>query len=191
MIGGPPRSTQSRSSAASDVYKRQADGRRRAFGIHACAQRRHAQFLLDIVGPPHQLRRHAPDSSELLHLESEAIKLAWELRNRHIADPEFSEVPVDELLSKKMTSRLASTIDMNKALDIETVMRRSDTIYLTVVDKKRMAVSFINSVYYGFGSGIVTPKTGIALQNRGACFVPDPKPPNCIGPAKRPNESTP
>ncbi len=132
------------------------------------------------------IRRHAPDSAERLHLEIEAMKLAWELRNRHIADPEFSEVPVDELLSKKMTSRLASTIDMNKALDIETVMRRSDTIYLTVVDKKRMAVSFINSVYYGFGSGIVTPKTGIALQNRGACFVTDPKHPNCIGPAKRP-----
>ncbi len=132
------------------------------------------------------IRRHAPDSAERLHLEIEAMKLAWELRNRHIADPEFSEVPVDELLSLKMAARLSSTIDMNKSLDIETVMRRSDTIFLSVVDKKRLAVSFINSVYDGFGSGIVTQKTGIALQNRGACFVTDPRHPNCIGPSKRP-----
>lgn len=132
------------------------------------------------------IRRHAPDSAERHHLEIEAMKLAWELRNRHIADPEFASVPVEDLLSKKMTSRLASTIDMNKALDIETIMRRSDTVYLTVVDKKRLAVSFINSIHSDFGSGIVTPKTGIALQNRGAGFVTDPRHPNCIGPAKRP-----
>ncbi len=132
------------------------------------------------------IRRHAPDSAERLHLEIEAMKLAWELRNRHIADPDFAEVPVDELLSNKMAVRLSSTIDMNTSLDIETVMRRSDTIYLSVVDKQRLAVSFINSVYDGFGSGIVTPKTGIALQNRGAGFVTDPRHPNCISPSKRP-----
>jgi gamma-glutamyltranspeptidase/glutathione hydrolase len=132
------------------------------------------------------IRRHAPDSAERMHLEIEAMKLAWELRNRHIADPEFVDVPVEELLNERTTARLTSMIDMNKALDIETVMRRSDTIYLSVVDKKRLAVSFINSVYDGFGSGIVTEKTGIALQNRGACFVTDPRHPNCIGPGKRP-----
>ena len=65
-------------------------------------------------------------------------------------------------------------------------MRTSDTIYLSVVDEKRLACSFINSVYDGFGSCIVTERTGIALQNRGACFVTDPAHPNCIGPAKRP-----
>ena len=132
------------------------------------------------------LSRHAPDSAGRLHIEIEAMKLAWELRNRHIADPEFVEVPVDELLSARTAQKLASMIDMNRALDIETVMRTSDTVYLSVVDEKRMAVSFINSVYDGFGSCIVTPNTGIALQNRGACFVTDPKHPNCIGPGKRP-----
>jgi gamma-glutamyltranspeptidase/glutathione hydrolase len=132
------------------------------------------------------LRRHGPQSVERHHLEIEAMKLAWDLRNRHIADPAFAEVPVAELLSSAMAARLAAMIDMNRALDIRTVMRTSDTVYLSVVDEQRMAVSFINSVYDGFGSCIVTEKTGIALQNRGACFVADPAHPNCIGPGKRP-----
>ena len=132
------------------------------------------------------LSRHAADSVERCHIEIEAMKLAWELRNRHIADPDFAEVPVEDLLSQKTAHKLAALIDMNRALDIETAMRTSDTIYLSVVDENRLACSFINSVYDGFGSCIVTPKTGIALQNRGACFVADPAHPNCIGPGKRP-----
>ena len=132
------------------------------------------------------LGRHDPASPERLHLEIEAMKLAWDLRNRHIADPAFAEVPVAELLSRRMATRLAGLIDMNRALDIRTVMRNSETVYLSVVDRNRLALSFINPVYDGFGSGIVTPRTGIALQNRGAGFVTDPGHPNCIGPGKRP-----
>jgi gamma-glutamyltranspeptidase/glutathione hydrolase len=132
------------------------------------------------------LSRHAPDSVERHHLEIEAMKLAWELRNRHIADPDHAEVPVEELLAPRTAARLAAMIDMKRALDIETSMRMSDTIYLSVVDEKRLAVSFINSVYWGFGSCVVTERTGIALQNRGACFTTDPAHPNCIAPGKRP-----
>ena len=132
------------------------------------------------------LRRYDPASPERLHLEIEAMKLAWELRNRHIGDPDFSDVPVANLLSNNMAGKLASLIAMDRALDIRTAMRTSDTIYLSVVDKNRMAVSFINSVYDRFGSAIVTPATGIALQNRGACFVTAPGHPNCIAPGKRP-----
>ncbi len=132
------------------------------------------------------LSRHAPQSVERHHLEIEAMKLAWELRNRHIGDPAFVEVPVEELLSSRTAQKLAGMIDMNRALDIRTAMSTSGTIYLSVVDEKRLACSFINSVYDGFGSTIVTENTGIALQNRGACFVTEPGHPNCIGPAKRP-----
>jgi len=65
-------------------------------------------------------------------------------------------------------------------------MPGSDTVYLTVADRNGMAVSFINSIYWSFGASIVTPKSGIALQNRGANFVTTPGHPNCIGPNKRP-----
>ena len=135
------------------------------------------------------LSRHAPDSVERHHLQIEAMKLAWVLRNRHIADPGFADVPVKEMLSDRMADRLAAAIDPKRALNdpaSRVPQPGSDTIYLTVVDKDRMAVSFINSVYHAFGSGIVTPRSGIALQNRGSCFVTDPAHPNCIGPGKRP-----
>ncbi len=132
------------------------------------------------------LRRFEPESPERRHLEIEALKLAWILRNRHIADPDFAEVPVAELLSLETAQRLAGLIDMNACIDSHTALPASDTVYLSVVDKNRLSVSFINSIYYGFGSGIITPKSGITLQNRGAGFVTQPGHPNCISPSKRP-----
>ena len=132
------------------------------------------------------LSRFEPESAERRHLEIEALKLAWELRNRHIADPDFTEIPVSDLLSDETSQRLASQIDMHHCLDVNIALPSSDTVYLTVVDKNRLSVSFINSIYFGFGSGIVTPKSGITLQNRGHGFSTKPGHPNCIGPAKRP-----
>jgi gamma-glutamyltranspeptidase/glutathione hydrolase len=126
---------------------------------------------------------------ERRHLEIEAIRLAWVIRNRHIADQDAVPVPVEELLSDAMADRLAAQVSMDKAIpEPEQVvpLPGSDTVYLTVVDENRMAVSFINSIYHGFGSGVVTPETGIIFQNRGAGFVAKPGHPNCIGPSKRP-----
>lgn len=135
------------------------------------------------------LARHGAESVERRHLEIEAIKLAWVYRNRYIADPDFAQVPVAEMLSDATADRLAGLIDMNRAIEdpaLKVALPGSDTVYLTVVDKNRLAVSFINSIYASFGSGIVTGKTGIALQNRGCGFVTTPGHPNCIGPGKRP-----
>jgi gamma-glutamyltranspeptidase / glutathione hydrolase len=135
------------------------------------------------------MAQYAPDSVERRHLEIEAIKLAWVLRNRHVADPDQAPAPIDDLLSEATARQLAGMIDMDKAFDgPETAvpMPRSDTVYLTVVDKDRMAVSFINSLYDEFGAGIVTPETGVTLQSRGAGFVTTPGHPNCIAPSKRP-----
>ena len=132
------------------------------------------------------LSRFNPESPERRHLEIEALKLAWVLRNRHIADPDVADIPVSDLLSADTAQKLASQIDMSRCLDVRIALPGSDTVYLTVVDKNRLSVSFINSIYFGFGSGIVTPRSGITLQNRGHGFSIKPGHPNCIGPAKRP-----
>jgi gamma-glutamyltranspeptidase/glutathione hydrolase len=75
---------------------------------------------------------------------------------------------------------------MNRATDANISLPASDTVYLTVVDKNRLSISFINSIYWDFGSGIITPKSGITLQNRGKGFTTKLGHPNCIAPSKRP-----
>lgn len=127
-----------------------------------------------------------PNGPQRRHLDIEALKRAWVLRNRHIADPEQAEVPVEDLLSEATARRLAATIDLSRASDMRVVLPPSDTVYLSVVDRNRLCVSFINSIYWGFGSGIVTERSGITLQNRGSGFSCDPAHPNVIAPAKRP-----
>jgi gamma-glutamyltranspeptidase/glutathione hydrolase len=147
-----------------------------------------ALIALNILGR-FDMAKYGADSPERYHLQIEALKLAWVLRNRHIADAEAMTIEPEILLGDKLAQQLASCIDMKKAVtapENQVPMPGSDTVYLTVADKDGTAVSFINSIYSGFGSGIVTPKSGIVLQNRGANFVTQPGHPNCIGPGKRP-----
>ena len=120
----------------------------------------------------------------------EAMKLAFADRNRYIADPAFSKIPVKQLLSRKYADARRALIDPEKAIQsplpgvIE--MNNGDTTYFTVIDKDRNAVSFINSLFEAFGSGIVAGGTGIVLQDRGAGFSLDPNHPNRLEPGKRP-----
>lgn len=129
-----------------------------------------------------------PVGAERLHLEVEAGRLAYRDRDALIADPTHGPVPVDKLLSKDYAAKLTARIRRDQAaIDLPPpLMQESDTVYLSVVDRDRNAVSFINSTYYSFGSGLVSPKTGVVLQNRGSSFKLDPKHPNCIAPNKRP-----
>jgi gamma-glutamyltranspeptidase/glutathione hydrolase len=123
------------------------------------------------------------------HTLIEATKIAFADRNRYIADPAFTKVPVNELLSKEYAARRRALIDPQKAIDpplYGDIRVGSDTTYFTVVDKDRNAVSFINSIFSAFGSAIVAGDTGIVLQNRGAGFSLDPKHPNRLEPGKRP-----
>lgn len=130
-----------------------------------------------------------PLGAERFHLECEASRLAFEARDRFVGDPEHGEVPTEWLKSKDLGRTLAARIDPERALGnvaeaAGPVYR--DTIYLTVVDRDRNAVSFINSLYFAFGSALVAPETGVTFQNRGAGFVIEPGHPNCVAGGKRP-----
>jgi gamma-glutamyltranspeptidase/glutathione hydrolase len=130
----------------------------------------------------------APMSAERLHLEIEAGRLAYRDRDAHVGDSSALTVPARALLSKDYAAELRRAIRPDRTMTHlpPSVMRKSDTVYLTVVDRDRNCVSLINSVYWGFGSTRVAPSFGIVLQNRGMGFSPDPAHPNAIGPAKRP-----
>jgi len=118
----------------------------------------------------------------------EAMRLGMVDAGRYVADPEISDVPVSALLSKDYAARRRSLIGANKALPLVAPGQpeHQDTVYLSVVDSHGNAVSFINSLYHGFGSGLVVPDTGVCLQNRGACFVLEQGHPNALAGGKRP-----
>ncbi len=135
------------------------------------------------------LAQHEPLSAGRLHLEIEAARLAYQDRNCFVADPAKSEVPVDWLLSEAHAAELRAAISPDRAMGALPPPRgpaHKDTVYLCVVDRDGTAVSFINSLFHSFGSGLVSPRSGVVLQNRGEAFVVDPAHPNCIAPGKRP-----
>ena len=130
------------------------------------------------------------NSADALHYQIEAKKLAYADRSKYYADPEFSDVPVEELISKEYAERQRARIDKHRAsMDVppgHPAMVHGDTAYLTVVDKDRNAVSFIQSLFMGFGSGVVAPGLGFPMQNRGQLFALDESHANALVPHKRP-----
>ena len=134
------------------------------------------------------LRAMGHNSADYLHVLVEAKRLAFEDRNEFIADPEAVRLPVGRLVSKEYAAGRRALIDRARTtpgLQAGTPLE-SDTVCLTVVDGRRNAVSFINSLFFGFGSGIVVDGTGIALHNRGSGFSLVPGHRNSLGPRKRP-----
>jgi gamma-glutamyltranspeptidase / glutathione hydrolase len=135
------------------------------------------------------LSRTQPGSPEALHLMIEAMRLAFADAATYIADPAHADVPTEYLLSEAHTRARRAALDPQRAapaVQAGQLPGGHDTVYLSVVDEQGNAVSFINSLYYGFGSGVVAGDTGICLQNRGAGFVLDPAHRNCLAPGKRP-----
>ena len=125
-------------------------------------------------------------STAYYHHLLEALKLAFADGFAHIADPRKVEVPIEKMLDKQYATTRRAYI-ANRALSHNVSgIPHGDTVYLTVIDKDRNACSLINSIYYGFGSGVIVPGTGIALQNRGALFSLDESHPNALAPGKRP-----
>ena len=131
------------------------------------------------------------NSTDALHAMIEAKKLAYADMYRYVADPKFSQVPVQGMLSKEYAARRAKLVDMAKAnCDVlpgePPLATGGDTTYLTVTDSDGNMVSLIQSNYSGFGSGLVADGTGFALQNRGGLFSLDPNSPNKLAGHKRP-----
>lgn len=130
-----------------------------------------------------------PLSATRLHLQIEAMRLAFADTRWYVADPAFNPAPVDELLSKDYAASRRRLIDPARAnLEFQTgtPTAASDTVYLSVVDGEGNACSFINSNYMGFGTGIVPTGWGFSLQNRGHNFSLDAGHPNALAPGKRP-----
>lgn len=129
-------------------------------------------------------------SAQTLHVMIEAKKLAYADLQRYVGDSRFARVPVAALLDKDYARRRAALIDPKQAAEqvaAGTPLRAgTDTTYLCVVDREGNMVSFIQSNYAGFGSGLVAEGTGFGLQNRGALFTWEPEHPNALAGRKRP-----
>ena len=135
------------------------------------------------------------NSAAYLHLLIEAKKLAFADLDAWLADPEKTNLPTSTIISKDYGMKQRGRIDLTKAADgvtsginpsVDRFKGTGDTVYLTTADKDRNVVSFINSLFHAFGSGVVVPGTGLVLQNRGALFSLNPDHPNRIEGRKRP-----
>ncbi|MEM9663320.1 MAG: gamma-glutamyltransferase [Bacteroidota bacterium] len=129
-------------------------------------------------------------SADYLHVHTEAKKLAFADRARYYADPAFSDIPLERLLSKEYAAQQRAQIRMDQVLQtidpVGTGLEAGDTIYLTVADKDGMMVSLIQSNYMGMGSGLVPDGLGFMFQNRGSQFSLEDDHANVFAPGKRP-----
>jgi gamma-glutamyltranspeptidase/glutathione hydrolase len=126
------------------------------------------------------------DSADCVHLQIEAVKLAFADAQAYVADIDHMPVRPGRLLDKEYLRHRATLIDRNRAQPAAAGTPKGGTVYLTAADASGVMVSMIQSNYLGFGSGVVVPGTGISLQNRGADFAAAPGHPNRVGPNKRP-----
>ena len=134
-----------------------------------------------------EIASHAVDSADSLHLQIEAVKLAFADAYRYVADLRFMDVKPAQMLDPSYLKTRAKLIDMKRAQDFgHGTPPSGGTVYLAAADASGMMVSMIQSNFNGFGSGVVVPGTGISLQNRGSGFNVIKGHPNCVAPRKRP-----
>lgn len=162
----------------------------RGFDIHQIppnAQGVTALVMLNIL-EGYALAELDPLCAERMHLEIEAGRIAFDMRNRHIAELQHMNVSLSRLLSKEWSDELRMKLAHDRSMPAvgDLGLTKSDTVYVCVVDRDLNAISFINSIFDSFGSGILCPTTGVMFHNRGSSFTLDPRHPNCIGPGKRP-----
>ncbi|MGQ3676669.1 gamma-glutamyltransferase family protein [Xanthobacter sp. TB0139] len=128
----------------------------------------------------------APESFAHLHGLVEATKQAFMVRDTHVRDPLHHPVDVERLLAADTLAAMARKINMGRALPWPRPGRPGDTIWLGAADSSGLVVSYIQSIYFEFGSGCVLPATGVLMQNRGVSFSLDPTAPHPLKPGRRP-----
>jgi gamma-glutamyltranspeptidase/glutathione hydrolase len=127
-----------------------------------------------------------PVGAEFVHACVEATKLAFEVRDSVLTDPDYMTVDPADLLRPERLDTLAARIACDRAADWRTGTAPGDTVWMGVCDSQGVAVSFIQSIYHEFGSGVVLPESGIIWQNRGSSFSLDPRALNSLRPGRRP-----
>src|ERR671939_581610 len=122
--------------------------------------------------------------ADRLHLIAEATKAAYYVRDNFIGDPDFVDNRIEYFLSEKYAEKVRREIRLDRALPPQhwDGIEHKDTIYMCVVDRDGNAVSFINSLFSSFGTGIMAPESGVLLQNRGTSFRIIASHPNAIAP---------
>jgi gamma-glutamyltranspeptidase/glutathione hydrolase len=171
------------------------NGGRRAYAMPPNSQGI-AQLQMLAMAESFDLAALGHNSADYLHHLIEAKRLAFADRDRWVADPTMAKVPVDRLLDRAYLKARAGRIGPQAAMEVgpgfdapltsAPASGDGDTVYLMVVDRHGNAVSWIQSLFASFGSGLVEPETGVVLQNRGAGFVLEAGHPNLIAPGKRP-----
>ncbi len=139
---------------------------------------------------PFELHKKECLGAEHAHLMVQAKQIAYHDRDEHLADPLFSQVPMDMLISKDYANARRTLMDPARALPWDKIPSygslKGDTVFIAAVDKDGNAAALINSLYGVFGSGVVAGNTGVVLQNRSAYFSLDEAHPNCVAPGKTP-----
>lgn len=141
---------------------------------------------LAILGITDRLSMAGQSESQTIHRIVEATKLAFALRDEFITDPGYMSLDAQSLLAPDFLDNLASRVDGERAAPWGSRLAPGDTVWMGTVDSSGLAVSFIQSIYHEFGSGVVLPRSGILWQNRGASFSLDPDHLRALKPGKYP-----
>ncbi len=175
-------------AAAAPEYVTPISTRYRGYDVYECPPSGQGLAALMMLNVLSQYDVGRLSEVDRVHLFTEACKQAYHHRDALFADPVVNAVPVEHLLSQAWQAKAHGAIDMARAQApvLWPEIRHTDTVYLCVVDRDGNAISLINSIFQGFGSGITAPESGVLLHNRGFSFRVEPGHPNTIGPSKRP-----
>ena len=111
-----------------------------------------------------------PDGVEYLHRLVECTKASFRIRNRYVTDPDYMARPAAEFLTDDSIAALEKTVAIDRAAPWPDPRKQGDTVWLAATDRNGLSVSFIQSIYWEFGSGVILPESGVTWQNRGTSF---------------------